>query len=526
MALGFLSDFFLPRAALGLTIGTETVKGVRLVRSNGGFEVAGVVSVAFPAEGEVDPAEIAAAAVGVTGALWDEKTRLVANVGARGAGLRFMTLAFDRPDKMMRVLKYEAEPLFLDPVDELLLDFLPLPGDDDGARRGAVIGTRPEAVSRVLGLLEPAGVDPRFVLPDRLGLLAAGLDLSAKRPEPALQLYLDLGAAQTGMALFRDGRPLAVRSFFYGGRDLTRALAEATGGDWASAEAAKKTLNLADPDDSPVGRALKDAWRPILIELERTLAAAGPPPEGEEPLVVVGGGGAGNPGLVEFLSAELGLDVDIVSDRAPGDLRPALLPPDFLVPYGLAILGLSRGYVPNLRQGELEPTQLLAKHRKVLAAMAAGILVVLGLGLGQLVYEYRIESGRYQAVKSELNRIFRETVPDVSVVVDPLAQMKQELEKAGAASLGPVRGKGYALDLLLEVSSVTGSHEGLRITDLSLNPERLEMSGEGGSFEAIDQLKTELSQLPYFREVTVGGARVDPNTKVLTFKLTLQRMRR
>jgi hypothetical protein len=526
MALGFLSDFFLPRAALGLTIGTETVKGVRLVRSNGGFEVAGVVSVAFPAEGEVDPAEIAAAAVGVTGALWDEKTRLVANVGARKAGLRFMTLAFDRPDKMMRVLKYEAEPLFLDPVDELLLDFLPLPGEDDGARRGAVIGARPEAVSRVLGLLEPAGVDPRFVLPDRLGLLAAGLDLSAKRPEPALQLYLDLGAAQTGI-LRASAADHDHRLFAFGGR---------TGRGQGSFEF--------DQDRTPsVFKGATGRGVVQIGEIERLLGCFGRGPvparslgqgPGQVPASVKKGPhGQGpsvaeqsHPGLVEFLSTELGLEVDTVSDRAPGDLRPALLPPDFLVPYGLAILGLSRGYVPNLRQGELEPTQLLAKHRKVLAAMAAGILVVLGLGLGQLVYEYRIESGRYQAVKSELTRIFRETVPDVSVVVDPLAQMKQELEKAGAASLGPVRGKGYALDLLLEVSSVTGSHEGLRITDLSLNPERLEMSGEGGSFEAIDQLKTELSQLPYFREVTVGGARVDPNTRILTFKLTLQRMRR
>ena len=74
-----------------------------------------------------------------------------------------------------------------------------------------------------------------------------------------------------------------------------------------------------------------------------------------------------------------------------------------------------------------------------------------------------------------------------------------------------------------DISGVAGAHQGLRITNLSLTPKGLELQGEGGSFEVVDQFKTELANLPYFSEAVLGGARVDPTTKVLTFKISLKR---
>ena len=79
------------------------------------------------------------------------------------------------------------------------------------------------------------------------------------------------------------------------------------------------------------------------------------------------------------------------------------------------------------------------------------------------------------------------------------------------------------LDVLLDISRLGAAHEGLRITDLAYTPQSLELQGEGGSFEAIDQFKTELQNLPYFSQATLGGARMDANIGALTFRISLKR---
>ncbi|MEW5725253.1 MAG: type II secretion system protein GspL [Thermodesulfobacteriota bacterium] len=503
-------------------MGAGSVRGLRLVRTADGFEIDGTVSAEFRPDRPPDPAELAGAVIGVTGPLLDEKTRLVAGLDPRQAGLHLMNLPFDSPDKMQRALKYEAEPLFLTPVDELVLDYLALPPDGEGGRPGVVFGAPPGAVAAVLENLALAHEDPTAVLPDRLGLLAAGRWLFADRPGPARRLLLDLGAGQTGLGLFDEGRPVLIRSVFYGGADLTRALIRELDLAPDQAEKLKRATDMSSGEESGPAGILAAAWEPLLVEMRRTLAAAGPWPEGEPPLVVLAGGGALAPGLADFLTGRLGLPAASATDRFPGDPRPPALSPDFVLPLGLAQLGLTEGRQPNLRQGDLAPRRILARHRRALTLLAAGLALALVFSGGDFFYRYRVQVRKYQAIKSEITRVFREAVPGVTAVVDPVAQMKQEIEKARASAAGLDRG-GRVLDLLLEVSRVAGAHASLRVTDLTLSPERLEITGEGGSFELADQLKTELGRLPFFSEAVLGGARMDPNTKVLNFKISLKR---
>ena len=517
-----ISDLWRSKAAVGLSLGAGGVTAVRVVRGDNGLRVEGVQSAEFPLDRQPHPAEIEEAIEEATRGLLDDKTRVAANLRSRQAGLHFFELPFDRPDKIKRVLKYTAEPLFLTSVENMILDYLPLPGTGEEDRPGVVFGAGTESVAQVLEQAGLGGLEPQVILPDRLGLLMAGQQLFWKHPEPRFRLLLDLGAEQTGLALFDGDRPLLARSIFWGGRAITRALAEDRNLALFEAEELKRETNLQN-DDPEITAVLTKAWQPLLLEIERTVTGAWSDHNIDEPELVLAGGGALTPGLVPFLAGRLGLGVSLLSDYSGEDPETALFRPEAACPFGLAVLALKSGYQPNLRQGELAPRQMLLKYRTPMVLMGVGLALILLLNMGHLIYSYRLEVSRSKAVKAQMIDLYKETVPGATTVVDPLAQLKQKIQEAGGAAYGFNPKGGRVLDLLLDVSRLAGSHKDIRITDLSLSPTSLELQGEGGSFEVIDLLKTELAGLPYFSETTLRGARMDQVTRVLTFKITMKR---
>ena len=211
----------------------------------------------------------------------------------------FFSPPFDRADKVHRVLRYEAEPLFLTPVDRMVLDYMPLDpiGDE---RRGVVFGAETDAVAALLGLLHEADVDPDAVLPERLALLLAGRRLFPDEDHPPC-LLVDLGAGQTSLAFFHRRNPVLVRTVFYGGRNMTLALAEADGLSLFDAESMKRGAALDAPGPP---RALTDAWQPLLQEMDATLTdiARNTDEDRFSPVIVLGGRRrrrARHPGLSE-----------------------------------------------------------------------------------------------------------------------------------------------------------------------------------------------------------------------------------
>jgi len=523
VSLSFITDLWRTRAAVGVSLGASFMRAVRLGRTESGMRVEGVTSVEFPLDRPPHPAEIESALRRAAGELLDEKTCLVTGLRAQDFALHFLELPFDRPDKVRRVLRYEAEPLFLTPVEELVLDYLPLPAPDDQGRPALVFGAKPEAVALAMENFALAGLDPDVILPDRLGLVRAGQLFFQDWPENPWRFLIDLGAGQTTLVLFDQARPVMTRSLFYGGRNLTKALAEKCGLDLFEAEMRKRETGLSGTGDSETRTILAEAWEPLALEVKRSLTAALQGQSGAEPAIILTGGGALTPGVDRFLAQRLGLEVTSFMDCAAEAPSLSGLTPELAPAFGLALLGLTQGYQPNLRQDDLAPRRTLSRHRVPVALMAAGLILTLLLNLGNLFFSYRVQRQNYQAVKSKIERVFRETVPGVTKVVAPVTQLRQELKKAMASAAGFNPEGGKVLDVLLEVSRVAGDHEGLRITDLALNPRRLEMQGEGGSFEVIDRLKNQLAGLPYFSDAVLGGARMDPVTRVLTFKISLKR---
>ncbi|MBW2090989.1 MAG: pilus assembly protein PilM [Deltaproteobacteria bacterium] len=469
------------------------------------------------------PAEKETALRQVAGLAIKEKTRLVANVQARSSRLHFFDLPFNRPDKIRQALPYIIEPQLIAHVEELVFDYLPLTENGQTGESAVAFAAEPEAVASVMECIQTADLNPDTILPDSLGLIAAGQYLFKNKNLSQSSLLLDLGASQTGMVLFHLGRITAARTVPFGGLNLTQALAEARGLDLTEAEAIKRETNLSEKEASENKAVLIEAWQILIAEIERTLAATLTGPHESAPVLVLAGGGAHTPGLAPFLEERLGLEVQKLNAETPQAAQLPGLKPELVTAVGLAILGLATRLRPNLRRGALAPEQALVRHRRSFFLMASGLVLAALLSSVTLLLDYGHQKQRYNEVKSEITRVFKEASPETTRIVSPLAQLRQKVTQARSGITGLASERGRVLNLILEINRVAKARKGLRLLDLSLTTQVLELQWEGGSFEDIDRLKNDLGNLAYFSEVTVGGAKMDPVTRKLTFKLTLKR---
>lgn len=535
MSVDFFTKLLRSGKALGLSLGASSVRTVSLAQGATGVFIAGCAEVAVtPGDGE-EPLQAALTALAAS---LGDKSRLSAGTPARLSRVRFFGLPFAQAARVREVLAYEVESLFMGGVENMVLDFLPLDEKTQAGDLALVFGAPEEVVGLTLERLRQAGLDPDLLNPEPLGLVMAGARLftppeDTDGQEGPFRILLDLGASQTTLALFKGTRPLKVRTLSYGGWDVTQALARALELGFEEAEALKRATDLArdytaEPDDPAAAMAvraqqtMRRALGPIVLEIERTLASGLAGFADARVSLACAGGGALTNGLVLFLKKATGLEAGIVGldDQLSQGLSG--LKPEFTIPAGLALLGLAGRHQPNLRQGAFARAQALVRHRTPLALLGTGLLVFGLLALGSLVMDYFYQRNRYESAKAEINQIFTQTLPEVTRIVSPLAQMRAKVEELGLEA--GAQGRGRVLDVLLAISEATKARTSLRVLDLSITPATVELQGEGGSFQDHEKLRDELAGLPLFEEVTLGGARKDSATGKVTFKLTIKRM--
>lgn len=171
--------------------------------------------------------------------------------------------------------------------------------------------------------------------------LFAALEATPTPPEHAI--LVDLGAENTVVALWLEGRGVYATSFEGGSRQFTAAVAADSGQPQAAAESAKRAydfLSAATPNPSPACRRAVAKW---YGDLNRAVAEwLNDYPELKIPLasipVFLSGGGAAQPGLLGYLDT-LGPLRFLPWPEAPRP-QPRLPAESYRVAYGAARIAL------------------------------------------------------------------------------------------------------------------------------------------------------------------------------------------
>jgi type IV pilus assembly protein PilM len=354
------------RRVIGLDIGSAAVRAAEIVIGSNGPEFVNFGQVALPpgsvAGGVVsDPATVTLAIQ----RLWKERKfsskEVLMAVANQQVVARSMDLPWVEPSELKASLPYLVRDVLPLPVEEAVLDFIPLEDNerasasaakgkrgnlrltkdkagskdkstgavakDESAKeqpkgepmRGLLVASSRESVATVVQCAERAGLNPRSVDLAAFALLRA---VGRQRDNAEPQALVDIGSTVTNIVVHEDGLPRVVRIVLRGGADITAALADRLGVSPAEAEDMKRTHGLVN-DGSEAATLIGIAVTPLVEEIRSSLDYFAATHGGiRVSRLVLCGGGAQLPGLAEHLRLATSTDVELVDPMDGITVRP------------------------------------------------------------------------------------------------------------------------------------------------------------------------------------------------------------
>ncbi len=274
----------------------------------------------------------------------------------------------------------------------------------DHSRRYLMSMARPQVISDALSALVPLGVRPTDLVPAPVALYNGLAPLNPGQATPCL--YIEIGGSQTELAVGTDKGMLFARSFAFGGRQFTDAIARAEGCSAQQAETLKHrdaSLTPAAPFADILTK-VAERWYSNLSACLAAYRSALNGPYAVITHVVVSGGGAQLRGFPEWLQERIGLPV------RPASQLPLAGPSADPAVYGLAIgLATTSLEAPGLPRVSLIPPDLrdeVVFREKKPYWIAASVTFALALGVftAGLVYSLSRESGGLEKERAELRK--------------------------------------------------------------------------------------------------------------------------
>lgn len=203
-----------------------------------------------------------------------------------------------------------------------------------------------EHADRHMAPLRMLGIEPDIL--DASPLALTNAVVQSADAQHAAYVVLDIGNGASHLALYQRGEPFFSRRLDFGGRNLSRAIAEGTHVPFAEAEEWKLAWGADEPGlrvdwDSPEMRAVSDALRRDLVdELRRSFAFYRTQGHLPDPLRLwLSGGSARLPGLAARLSEILGSPVQLFDPIHSLETSPRVAHPvggpQFAQAYGLVM---------------------------------------------------------------------------------------------------------------------------------------------------------------------------------------------
>ncbi len=392
-----LTQLFGKEKLVGVDIGSRVLKMVQAEagRAPGTWQISRAASCPTPPDAVrdgivMDLPAVAEALRGMMKEAGMDANAAVAAISGASVIVRHVKMTKMPEALLRRSVRFEAAKHISSSVDDSMIEFEilgPVPGEDD--KMSVMLVAAPNAmVESRLAALTLAGLEPAAVDIEAFALQRALLDLSPTRPgEGETLALLDIGAATTDVNIVTNGCFALTRNIPIAGDSFTQALKSVLpGADRAALEELKSRVDMAallTPDADPEAAALARAMQPGIDELLRevrrstnyyqsqladaansilpsgvTSATSGPVSR-----IVITGGSARLGGIDVYMSARLGVPVELWNPFANPALDGARLAPGFaddnhallVTGIGLAVKELTAAPAPRAAAAEGTP---------------------------------------------------------------------------------------------------------------------------------------------------------------------------
>ncbi len=219
--------------------------------------------------------------------------------------------------ELASAINWQAEQHIPIPPEELMLEYQVLyrpQRNEKNPMRVLLVGVRKQLMERFVGMFNQLGVEPEIVETHMLSVLRS---LQFEYSDPT-SLVVHIGASSMNMSVVHQGELRFVLSQLNGGQLLTKALEQALGLDATQAEQYKRTYGMDESQfQGKVRDALLPAARVLVTEMRKAMQFfTSQNPQESVKRVILSGGSAVMPGLVQFVTDELGVEVLVAAPFA------------------------------------------------------------------------------------------------------------------------------------------------------------------------------------------------------------------
>jgi len=520
----------MPEKILGIDIGSSRIKVVQVSRGLRASQMTGYASARLPAD--ADPQQVATTLAGLISEENLESDRYLVALSTNETFLRRLSFPFSAPRKIAQVIGFEMEPGLPLPLDAVQVDFVKTDPRPDGTH-GVLAAAFPKGVlDPLLSALQEVGIQPEVVDLDGSGLFFVAGQLKQQLPEKFA--ILDIGQRKTNLFYQNRGKDMYLRSLNIGCGQMSRNIAEILGISVDEAVEKVFSIGLDDKETSAVQSALISEVESLAREIELSLMAAKLQDRELWPeLMLLSGGGSIIKGLPEALEKALEIKVRCLVDMENLGLLDQFGEhiadvPLFSVAAGLAFKGTSRRMGFNFQAEEIRGQNPLIKWRHQLSYGLVACALVAFAWLGSTGIDIYTKNQRLARIDQSVEEVFRRTIPQFKGSVRPeqyasIVKNKIDELNQSVALFGADARHHSSAELLRVISQAIPKDLDVTVSLLTVDNERVRLSGRADAFNTVDGVKNRLAALEDFDQVTISGAKAATDGKGVQFGLELLR---
>lgn len=301
---------------IGIDIGTKSIKIIELAKSGGSWQMKSSGAVGYTGNSPdkaIDDKELESIA--------EILKKIITQIGVTSKDVNLAlpeALVFTRvikfpllsEEEVSAAVKWEAEQYIPIPVNEAVVQYSILERNEATSQTSVLLVAVPKvSVEKFVKVIRLAGLTP----------VAAETELTALcrslSPDKGVCLLLDLGSSATDMSIVKDSRLVFTRSIPVAGEAFTRAVSQGLNITPQQAEEYKKTYGLStDQLEGKVRTTLEPVFKMVVDEIKKAVHFYQSEEKGDTPTsVVITGGASVMPGIVPYLTENLGIET-VVGD--------------------------------------------------------------------------------------------------------------------------------------------------------------------------------------------------------------------
>ena len=157
----------------------------------------------------------------------------------------------------------------------------------------------------------------------------------------------------------------------------------------------------------------------------------------------------------------------------------------------------------------------------ILSAAAALLVLVLVLSGVNAWLDLHLLNQRVERLDRQIKHEFQAVFPEVKRIVDPLQQMRSKIDTARAetsSDLLTLRGLSV-VDIINELSRILPADWNLLLTDVTVGPENMTLTGTTSAFNTVDQIRDRLAGQPWVESAVISAANMNKSGDAVRFKI-------